>query len=74
VEEVPSSYALWFSLILIVVGVVGLIAGGVLVVDNLIDISRKFDLSQRFLGQFILSLGGSFVMLYWIMITSQNLK
>jgi len=72
VEEVPSSYALWFSLILIVVGVVGLIAGGVLVVDNLIDISRKFDLSQRFLGQFILSLGGSFVMLYWIMITRSN--
>lgn len=71
-EEEPSYYAVWFSIILIIVGVVGLIAGSVLVVDNLIDISRKFDLSQRFLGQFILSLGGSFVMLYWMMITKSN--
>ena len=57
---------------MIFVGIIGLIAGGVLVVDNLIDISRKFDISQRFLGQFILSVGGSFVMLYWIMITKSN--
>ncbi|MFN8294770.1 MAG: hypothetical protein U0T69_01175 [Chitinophagales bacterium] len=71
-EEEPSYYAVWFSIILILVGIIGLIAGGVLVVDNLIDISRKFDLSQRFLGQFILSLGGSFVMLYWMMITKSN--
>ncbi len=71
-EEEPSYYAVWFSVILIFVGVFGLIAGGVLVVDNLIDISRKFNLSQRFLGQFILSLGGSFVMLYWMMMTKSN--
>jgi len=49
-EETHSYYVVWFSLLLIVVGVIGLIAGGVLVVDNLIDISRKFDMSQRFLG------------------------
>ena len=71
-ESEPSYYVVWLSIILIIVGIVGLIAGSVLVVDNLIDISRKFDLSQRFLGQFILSLGGSFVMLYWIMITKSN--
>lgn len=71
-EQKPTSYALWFSLVMIFVGIIGLIAGGVLVVDNLIDISRKFDISQRFLGQFILSVGGSFVMLYWIMITKSN--
>lgn len=71
-EDEPSFYAVWFSVVLIVVGIVGLVAGGVLVVDNLIDISRKFDLSQRFLGQFILSLGGSFVMLYWMLITKSN--
>lgn len=71
-EQKPSYYAIWFSVILILVGVIGLIAGGVLVVDNLVDISRKFDLSQRFLGQFILSVGGSFVMLYWMMITKSN--
>ncbi len=71
-EEEASYYALWFALVLLAAGTIGLIAGGVLVVDNLIDISRKFDLSQRFLGQFVLSLGGSFVMLYWIMITKAN--
>lgn len=71
-EAEPAYYAVWFSIILIIVGIISLIAGGVLVVDNLIDISRKFDLSQRFLGQFILSLGGSFVMLYWMMITKSN--
>ncbi len=71
-KEKPSHYAVWFSIIMIVVGIIGLIAGGVLVVDNLIDLSRKFFISQRFLGQFILSVGGSFVMLYWIMITKTN--
>jgi cation:H+ antiporter len=58
--------------VLIIVGFIALVAGGVLVVDNLIDISRKFGLSQRFLGQFVLSLGGSFVMLYWMLITKSN--
>jgi cation:H+ antiporter len=71
-QELPAFYAPWFAIILTVVGIIGLVAGGVLVVDNLIDISRKFDLSQRFLGQFILSLGGSFVMLYWLMMTRSN--
>lgn len=72
VAEEHSYYAVWFSVVLIAVGIIGLIAGSVLVVDNLIDLSRKFDMSQRFLGQFVLSLGGSFVMLYWIMITKTN--
>lgn len=71
-QDKPAHYAIWFSIVLIIVGVLGLIAGGVLVVNNLVDISRKFDLSQRFLGQFILSVGGSFVMLYWMMITKSN--
>ncbi len=71
-EEETGHYALWFAGVLLAAGTIGLIAGGVLVVDNLIDISRKFDLSQRFLGQFVLSLGGSFVMLYWMMITKAN--
>lgn len=70
--ETPSYYAAWFSVILVLVGILSLVAGGVLVVDNLIDLSRKFNLSQRFLGQFILSLGGSIVMLYWMMITKSN--
>mgnify|MGYP000847081652 FL=1 len=70
--EPPSYYAVWVSVLLIVVGVIGLIAGGVLVIDNLIDISRKYNLSQRFLGQFVLSLGGSVVMMYWIMITKTH--
>lgn len=71
-EEEISYYALWFSVLLILIGITGLVAGGVLVVDNLIDISRKFNLSQRFLGQFVLAIGGSVVMLYWMMITKQN--
>lgn len=71
-EVTPAYYVVWFAVFLIVVGFIGLIAGGVLVVDNLVDISRKFGLSQRFLGQFILSLGGSFVMLYWLMMTKTN--
>lgn len=71
-EEETDYYALWFAGVLLAAGTLGLIAGGVLVVDNLIDISRKFDLSQRFLGQFVLSLGGSFVMLYWMLITKAN--
>jgi len=71
-DEKPAFYAAWFAVILMIAGVVGLIAGGVLVVDNLVDVSRKFEISQRFLGQFILSVGGSFVMLYWIMITKSN--
>jgi cation:H+ antiporter len=29
-------------------------------------------MSQRFLGQFVLSLGGSFVMFYWILKTKAN--
>ncbi|MDB5227487.1 MAG: Na+/Ca+ antiporter, CaCA family [Bacteroidota bacterium] len=68
-EEPPAYYMLWFSIILMIVGFIGLIAGGVLVVDNLIDISRKYDFSQKFLGQFLLSFGGSAVMLYWFMMT-----
>ncbi len=71
-EEELSYYVLWFSIVMILVGLIALVAGGVLVVDNLIDISRKFGLSQRFLGQFVLSLGGSFVMLYWMLITKSN--
>ncbi|MBP6048292.1 MAG: sodium:calcium antiporter [Chitinophagales bacterium] len=73
-EEVKNiiSYAVWFSVVLMLVGILSLIAGGVLVIDNLIDVSRKFDMTQRFLGQFILSVGGSAVMLYWIMITKTN--
>lgn len=71
-HDKPAHYAVWFSIVLIIVGILGLIAGGVLVVNNLVDISRKFDLSQRFLGQFVLSVGGSFVMLYWMMITKFN--
>ncbi len=71
-EEPTSYYALWFAIILILVGILSLIAGGILVVDNLIDISRKFEMSQRFLGQFVLSIGGSAVMLYWIMNTQTN--
>jgi cation:H+ antiporter len=72
--EKPSQYAVWFSIVLAITGLLGLIAGGVLAIDNLIDISRKFDLSQRFLGQFILSLGGSFVMLYWVRTTQFNVQ
>lgn len=72
IEEEPASYSVWFAVILVFVGVLGLVAGGVLCVDNLIDISQKFHLSQRFLGQFVLSVGGSFVMLYWILITRDN--
>ncbi len=71
-KETPAYYAVWFSIVLFITGITGLVAGGVLVVDNLVDISRKFDLSQRFLGQFILSFGGSIVMLYWMMITKSN--
>lgn len=68
-QEAPAYYAPWFAAILIIAGGIGLVAGGVLVVNNLIDLSVKFGISQRFLGQFILSLGGSFVMLYWMMMT-----
>lgn len=71
-EIEPTYYAVWFSIVLIIVGIIGLIAGGVLVIDNLIDISRKYNMSQRFLGQFVLSLGGSFVMFYWILKTKAN--
>lgn len=70
--ESPASYAVWFSIILIVTGLIGLIGGGVLVIDNLIDISRKYGMSQRFLGQFVLSIGGSAVMMYWILLTKVN--
>lgn len=72
IETDHQYYAVWFAVLLILVGIVSLIAGGVVVIDNLIDISRKFQISQRFLGQFILSVGGSIVMLYWIMITKTN--
>lgn len=72
VEKEPSYYVIWFSVLLVFVGIIGLTAGGVLVIDNLIDISRKYNMSQRFLGQFVLSVGGSFVMLYWIFITQSN--
>ncbi len=71
-EVEQHAYPIWFSVILLLVGILGLVAGGVLCVDNLVDISRKYHLSQRFLGQFILSVGGSFVMLYWLMITKTN--
>jgi cation:H+ antiporter len=71
-EVEHTFYPVWFSILLLIAGVLGLVAGGVLCVDNLVDISRKFHLSQRFLGQFILSVGGSFVMLYWIMIAKTN--
>lgn len=70
--ETPTYYAVWVSFLLIIVGIVGLVAGGVLVIDNLIDVSRKYNMSQRFLGQFVLSLGGSIVMMYWIMITKTH--
>ncbi|MCB9034886.1 MAG: hypothetical protein H6553_13700 [Chitinophagales bacterium] len=58
-------YAIWFAVLMFIIGLIGLYAGAILVVDNLIDISRKYHLSQRFLGQFVLALGGSFTMLWW---------
>lgn len=58
-------YNIFFSIILFGVGIVGLYAGATLCVDNLVDISRKYQISQRFLGQFILSVGGSIVMFWW---------
>ncbi|HMU98544.1 MAG TPA: hypothetical protein PLJ37_05620 [Chitinophagales bacterium] len=63
--EEPEFYPFVFAVILVVVGVVGSYAGAILVVDNLIDLSRKYDISQRFLGQFILSVGGSLAMFWW---------
>lgn len=71
-EVEHTFYSVWFAILLLFIGVLGLVAGGVLCVENLVDISQKFHLSQRFLGQFILSVGGSFVMLYWIMIAKTN--
>ena len=58
-------YNIFFSIILFVVGILALYAGAILCVDNLIDISRKYQISERFLGQFILSVGGSIVMFWW---------
>jgi cation:H+ antiporter len=64
-KEKLQYYPMLFSIILVIVGILGLYAGALLVVDNLIDISRKYDLSQRFLGQCVLSVGGSLVMYWW---------
>lgn len=58
-------YNIFFSIILFIVGILALYAGAILAVDNLIDLSRKYDISQRFLGQFVLSVGGSIVMFWW---------
>ncbi len=73
-DEQPEQhfYPVWFAIILILVGILGLVAGGVLCVNNLIDISQKYHISQKFLGQGILSVGGSFVMLYWIISTKSH--
>lgn len=71
-ETEHTYYPVWIAVILSIVGILGLVSGGVLCVDNLVDISQKFHLPQRFLGQFILSVGGSFVMLYWILTTKTN--
>jgi cation:H+ antiporter len=65
-------YNLFFSIVLFVVGVLALYAGAILCVDNLIDISRKYNISERFLGQFILSVGGSIVMFWWTKNFKQN--
>jgi cation:H+ antiporter len=64
-QEPLKYYPAWFAVILFLVGIIGLCAGAILVVDNLIDVSRKFDMSQRFLGQFVLAFGGSISMLWW---------
>ena len=51
-DEQPEQhfYPVWFAIILILVGILGLVAGGVLCVNNLIDISQKYHISQKFLG------------------------
>lgn len=66
-ENTPeiTYYPLVFSIILVIVGLLGLYAGAILAIDNLIDISRKYAISERFLGQCILSVGGSIVMYWW---------
>lgn len=64
-HQVIPHYALWFAILMFIIGLIGLYAGAILVVDNLIDISRKYHFSQRFLGQFVLAFGGSFTMLWW---------
>ena len=51
-EEPPAYYVLWFSIILMIVGFIGLVAGGVFVVDNLIDISKKMISRKNFSGNF----------------------
>jgi cation:H+ antiporter len=59
--SIPSTgnKSLISMLVLVIIGLAGLIAGGKLVVDNAIEIANQFGMSERLIGLTIVSVGTS---------------
>jgi cation:H+ antiporter len=58
-EEPIREYALWISLVMIILGIGMLVGGGFLVTENAVRIANYFGLSEKLIGLTILSVGTS---------------
>lgn len=62
-EPTPSvekkDYATWITIIMIIGGLVGLVIGGQMVVNNAVTIARSFNLSDKLIGLTIIAAGTS---------------
>jgi cation:H+ antiporter len=58
-EEPVKEYALYLSIIMVIVGIGMLIGGGFLVTENAVKIAQQFGLSEKLIGLTILSVGTS---------------
>ncbi len=54
-----TTYSLWKSLLLILIGLVGLVIGGSLSVNNAVDIAHSLGISERIIGLTIVAAGTS---------------
>jgi cation:H+ antiporter len=58
-EEPVKEYAMYLSIIMVIVGIGMLIGGGFLVTENAVKIAQQFGLSEKLIGLTILSVGTS---------------
>ena len=58
-EDSVKVYATWKSVGLVTMGLIALIGGGKLVVDNAVDIAHQLGISEKLIGLTILAIGTS---------------
>ena len=70
-DEKPK-FSLWLSLVLVVIGIVGIVAGSNLVVDNAQAIARSLHVSERIIALTIIAFGTSLPELITTIVSSKK--